>query len=147
MGKVKVYLDMDGTLYKWPLVKSVYNPPEMYGKGFFENLEPMEGAIPFVIKLLQDERVDVWILTQPIADHAPSYADKVRSVMKHFPQLKDKIIMVQDKSLLDKGILIDDNEKWNQGKHRFIWFFKWGSTVERFLNCYIKQEVANGNSI
>lgn len=101
----------------------------MYKSGFFENLDPVYGAIRAVNAII-DLGYDVQILTQPVFDSPDSYSGKVRWVEMWLPSLINKINMTQDKGLLGRGILIDDNadkwqDKWESADGIFI-HYKYG---------------------
>ena len=110
----KLLIDMDNTLFDFDSacgVDLMLNPPEMYAEGFFENLKPLAGARIAVASLQRCGLYDVYICTKPLATSPISYTEKVRSIAKHFPTLMDKIIMIQDKSMINADILIDDDKK------------------------------------
>lgn len=113
-----LYLDLDDTIADF--YKSAKNnlglvdESKMYEKDFFFNLDPVDGALSSVRKLIR-MGFDIWILTQPLADCFISYTDKVKWVGLHFPELTNKIVMTQDKGLHLGHYLIDDNaEKWKE---------------------------------
>jgi len=118
-----------------------FNPPAMYEKGFFEELEPLPGAIKAVIKLLNSNKFDIWILTQPVAKSSKSYAEKATWIWKHLSDLGDKIIMTQNKILVKGDILIDDSKKWKNFEGTFMHFkpevpsfLMWEEIVTRLLS-------------
>jgi 5'(3')-deoxyribonucleotidase len=150
MNKI-IYVDMDDTIADFtghPVFNgektNEFSVHAMYEPGFFLSLKPIEGALTGVRALIR-LGYDVHILTQPLAESAHSYQEKVQWIGLHFPELIKKIHMTQDKGLFVGGYLIDDNDvKWkakfeaNGGKfihfkyskyHRSIWcdiveFFK-----------------------
>lgn len=119
-NKPIVYIDMDDTIADFFKAAKDDNlnvdESKMYIDGFFENLEPIPGALTGVRRIMR-LGYDVWILTQPLAESAASYQEKVRWINKWFPELNGKIVMTQDKGLHRGNYLIDDNAtKW---KDRF----------------------------
>ncbi|MCH7783636.1 hypothetical protein IID62_11285 [candidate division KSB1 bacterium] len=93
-NKPILYIDMDEVLVDftghfalkhWD--KTQRNPPAMYEKGFFESLQPLPGAISAVIKILNSNKFDVKILTQPVAKSPVSYTEKVNWLSKYLPDL------------------------------------------------------------
>jgi 5'(3')-deoxyribonucleotidase len=122
MKKKIVYIDMDDTIADF--FKAAYDigpngiwidESRMYIDGFFENLEPIAGALEGVRRLLRKPEYDVWICTQPLAESAASYIEKVRWINKWFPELNGKIVMTQHKGLCLGEYLIDDNPgKWKE---------------------------------
>lgn len=153
--KKVIYLDMDDVIADFfNSAKDKTNTVDeglMYTHDFFFNLKPVSGAVSNVRRIL-NLGFDVWILTQPLANWAPSYSEKVRWINIHFPELTNKIIMTQDKGLMVGHYLIDDNDvKWkakfekNGGK--FVHFAydrecpcpvdhekKWAGIYQFFLN-------------
>lgn len=87
---------------------------KMYNKGFFRDLPPVAGSLSGVRALIR-MGYEVQILTQPIAESAHSYSEKVEWIGLHFPELINKINMTQHKELFRADFLIDDNpQKWKQ---------------------------------
>ncbi len=128
---VSIRFDMDQVLARFtdsPLFQSEgekhYNPPRMYEDGFFSSLPPTNGAIWAVREALQIASiaesygavVDVGILTQPVAESAKSYSEKVEWVAKHMPYLLKDMDLTQNKGRLsgENRILIDDSIKWKK---------------------------------
>ena len=116
-----LYIDMDETicdfcghpsLALWDKTKR--NPPEMYEEGFFDSLKPLPGAIYSMTKLINENEWDIHILTQPVAKSPVSYMEKANWICKHLPDLRDKIILTQNKGLLIGNVLVDDSIKWAQ---------------------------------
>lgn len=115
MKKYRVLLDMDDTIADFakalPKDWEGRNPPYMYEKGFFENLEPIPGALLGVQSLYRHREIELEIVTKPVALSPISYTEKVNWIAKWFPYLLDKITMTQDKANIKGDILIDDH-KW-----------------------------------
>lgn len=117
--KKRIYIDLDDTIADFAdAIKAKHSVVDnftvyhMYEEGFFENLKPIEGSLSGVRALIR-LGYDVQILTQPLAESAHSYSEKVKWVGIHFPDLIDKVNMTQDKGLFIGDYLIDDNaEKW-----------------------------------
>lgn len=77
--------------------------------GFFENLEPIEGAIESVNALRQSNDFEVYILTAPSTRNPLSYTEKRLWVERHFDYaMVKRLILSPDKSLLRGDVLIDD---------------------------------------
>jgi 5'(3')-deoxyribonucleotidase len=122
-----VHIDMDGVIADFRRAneengrdKHFYSPPEMYKPKFFQNLHPVEPSLDAVRAILRSDKYDVYILTQPLANSPISYTEKVVWICKWFPELKDSIIMTQDKSLIKGDYLIDDNPKWKSFEGEFL---------------------------
>lgn len=116
-----LYIDMDEVLADfsgnqalefWGRVKR--NPPQMYEPGFFESLQPLPGAISSVTQLIQEDNWDIYILTQPVSKSPISYMEKANWILKWLPELRDKLIMTQNKALNIGDVLVDDSEKWEK---------------------------------
>ncbi len=137
-SKKIVYLDMDNVLVDFhsnvmlPIPFDYFDHPNMYRKGYFYNLKPFPGALEAALELLIRPDLDVYILTQPVAGHPRTYADKAKWVEEYLPAFSDRIIMTQNK-LLNKGdYLVDDSLKWSAFEGKFIHFNFHGDTVEEW---------------
>ena len=119
MKKPILLLDMDDTLADFGSgcteeEKTEYAPESMWRDNFFMRLKPMAGAIGAVKKLWDSGLFDIYICSVPVAGLHESYSDKSAWVSRYFPYLYDRIILCQDKSLLEYDYIIDDNEKWRE---------------------------------
>jgi 5'(3')-deoxyribonucleotidase len=108
-----VYIDMDGVLcdyygrYLEQKSDTNYYPQSRYG--FFRNLEPIEGAIETVNKLIE-YGYDVYILTSPSVQNPLSYTEKREWIEKYLGlDMCYKLILSPNKTLLKGSYLIDDN--------------------------------------
>jgi len=74
---------------------------------FFRTLPVISGARQGVREL---ERMgfDLWVVSKPLPADYFSPSDKVAWIKDHFPTLARKVILTQDKSLVDGTILLDD---------------------------------------
>jgi 5'(3')-deoxyribonucleotidase len=149
---MKVFIDMDGVLanfYASPHFKgekrSYHAHHEMHEIGFFEGLPPIEGAFSAVREILYMYPRQVFILTQPVPNTFYSYSEKVVWINKWFPELKDNIILTQNKELVSAKdrVLIDDNEerwgiKWEDAGGKFLKFqteLDHRTEWRRIINC------------
>lgn len=79
-------------------------------KGFWVNLPPFVGAIPFVEQLHKDHTV--YLATIPALGKVCAY-EKEKWMAKHLPFLtRDRLILCHHKYLLRGDILLDDNPKY-----------------------------------
>lgn len=110
-----VFLDLDDTVADFmgsEAFKDGFDVTKMYEVGFFLNLKPTRGSLSAVRRII-NLGFDVQILSQPVAESAHSYLEKVQWIALHFPELIGKINLTQDKGLFKGDFLIDDNEtKW-----------------------------------
>lgn len=75
--------------------------------GFFENLDPIPGAIEAVYQL--HSKANVYILTAPSVRNPSSYTEKRLWIEKHFDiDLCHRLIICMNKGLVKGDILIDD---------------------------------------
>ena len=130
MSKKVLLIDMDEVLADFSgffrcrdYKKYKYNPPEMYEKDFFKDLLPIRGSLEAIRRLLQSEKFDIWICTQPVSVSPISYMEKSQWIWSWLPELGHKIIMTQNKDMVKCDYLIDDNPKWEEGcQGEFILF-------------------------
>lgn len=124
-----VFIDLDDTIADFQgsaKFKDGFNVVHMYEPGFFKDLPVIPGAL-VAVRAIMRMGYDVHILTQPLAESAHSYSEKVQWVALHFPDLINKISMTQDKGLFKGDYLIDDNalkwkEKFEANGGKFIFF-------------------------
>lgn len=112
MEKKIGYIDIDNTLADFTKAKVLGG--NEHTPGFFENLEPISGAIEAVKKL--SEHYDIYVLSTPSWSNPRSWGEKRIWVEKYFGDLlKKKLILSHNKALLRGAFLIDDNT-WNGAK-------------------------------
>ena len=112
MNRKIVYVDMDGVIANFS--KGVgrefvgRNPPEMFEKGFFRNLEPMPFAKESIGELLTFKGLDVYIATKPTTRNLDCATEKYQWIEQHFKPLLFKMFLTCDKGHLNGDYLIDD---------------------------------------
>jgi len=83
----------------------------LHEKGFFEDLDPIEGAVE-TMKKLQDEGFEIFIVTAPIMDSPYVFREKIKWVQKHLPFFDiNRIIFSNFKDQIKGDILFDDAPK------------------------------------
>lgn len=114
--KDTIFVDMDDTLCNFMKAYSIAlhkEPGIIYPQSqlkFFENLEPIEGAIEGYKKL--KEKYNVYILSKPSIYNPLSYTEKRLWVEKYFGFKEcNNLILSCDKTLLRGKYLIDDCEQ------------------------------------
>lgn len=110
-----ILVDMDDTTFDFggsPVFGEVIDDTKMYEPGFFRDLKPIDGALVAIRKLIK-MGFEVQMCTQPVAQSAHSYSEKVQCIGMWLPELVPGINMVQNKGLMVADYLIDDNaKKW-----------------------------------
>lgn len=110
-----VYIDMDDVLCDYSTAfnnaieetPGIAFPQSQYG--FYANLAPITGAIESVLKLINSEKFDPYILTAPSTRNPFSYTEKRVWIEKYFGiEFTEKLIISPNKGLLKGDILIDD---------------------------------------
>lgn len=107
---MRIYVDMDGVIVDFD---SFREEKQMTGEeikklpGAYLNMKPIPGAIE-AVRFLVSKGHDVWLATKPPTGIPFAYADKVAWVLNHMPEMKRKVLLVHDKSLLRGDVLIDD---------------------------------------
>jgi 5'(3')-deoxyribonucleotidase len=112
--KKLVYIDMDDVLcnFNKALLEnfSICKQYPQAEYGFFANLEPIEGGVESVKKLIDSDIYDPYILTAPSVRNPFSYTEKRVWIEKHFGlEFVNKLIISPNKGLLKGDYLIDDN--------------------------------------
>jgi 5'(3')-deoxyribonucleotidase len=113
-----LYFDMDGVLVDF--VSGVRRlPPKAFREyegrldevpGIFGLMDPMPGAIEAVARLAGT--YDVYILSTAPWNNPSAWADKVRFVQRHFPEVFYKrLILSHHKDLCKGDYLVDDRSK------------------------------------
>jgi len=137
MSKPILLIDMDNVIvdfYSHPYLnveRDVYNHPNIYLEKYFEYLRPLENAIETVRKIIQLDKFDIYICTQPLATSPHSFSEKATWIKRWLPELESKLVMTCNKDLVDSTFLIDDSEKWREGcKGTFLHFDPLDSRLE-----------------
>lgn len=144
----RIFIDMDGVTVDFDKYKRMLGAPGEWVKvqpGAYLAMEPMEGAIEAILKLLA-MGWEVWLATKPPTGVAHAYGEKAQWVFNHLPQLKRRIIITHDKGLLGDAddFLVDDRpHKANCDKFQgtlivFKAGYMWPEIVEYFesMTCH-----------
>jgi 5'(3')-deoxyribonucleotidase len=118
-GKVVLLLDMDGVLadFEGSLREVVHDPPEMFQKDFFLNLQVKPGAKEFVEWAMAQPSLEVYIASKPLTWKVfYSATEKMEWVNKNLPSLNGRVNLVCNKGLLLGDILVDDDDEAWKGK-------------------------------
>ena len=116
MKRKIMYIDMDNVLcnYDFSYLKykkkfqNIEYPQSM--EGFFLNLEPIEGSIETVKKIISSDIYDPYVLTAPSTHNPISYMEKRIWIENYFDyNFTKKLIISSNKGLLKGDFLIDDN--------------------------------------
>ena len=143
--KPVIYIDMDDTLcdYSGAFLLAIMKTDKiLYPQSqlkFFENLEPIKGAVEAYNKLKEHYRVS--ILTAPSVRNPLSYMEKRLWVEKHLGLDEcDTLNICKDKTALRGAYLIDDmpqvgkfNPEWEQIYFRSPEFPDWESVLAYLL--------------
>lgn len=108
MNKKKIaYFDLDGVMVNYEGKTSYKDDPSIPMKGFFESLEPIDGAIEAFKKL--SEVFECYFLSTAPWSNVHALSEKRIWVEKHLGELAFKrLILSHRKDLLKGDYLIDD---------------------------------------
>ena len=91
--------------------------------GFFQDLDPIEGAIDGMRALLSHPKVgNVAICTKPLVRNPTCKEDKVYWLRVHLPFFRGDVHLVGDKTRVNGSYLIDDKPNIPQGNWRQVIF-------------------------
>ena len=114
---------MDGVIADFDKTKEKLYPnekrPEL--KMDFSKLDTIPGAQDALIRLNQD--FDIFIASTPVWDRPETWSQKREWISKHFPYLKQKLILTHRKDLLIGDILIDDSRWRGQPDFQGEWYW------------------------
>ena len=83
--KVRLFVDMDGTLAMWHPTKKL---EELYEEGYFKNLEPYEEVVEAIRQLFTFEpNVEVFILSAYLSDSLYALNEKNEWLDKYLPEI------------------------------------------------------------
>lgn len=87
MNKIRIFLDMDGTLFKW---NDVPYYERLYEKGYFENLEPHRNVVEAIRYLIlnADSQIEFYTLSKYLSDSPYALNEKNRSLDKYMPEIE-----------------------------------------------------------
>lgn len=126
-----VYIDMDGVIANFAKGAGIKpgspldtDPPAMFEKGFYRNLEVMPGAKVTINVLETYPELEVHIASKPTTKNLYCATEKFEWIQEHFPNfLRGRTHIIQNKGLLIGDYLIDDDKKWEPlFKGKFILF-------------------------
>src|ERR1700677_632923 len=140
-----VFFDLDGGLAHFigGLKEIIRDPPEMFEKDFFLNLEPTEGSKDFMDWALDQPYLRIYIASKPSILNMWSTIEKYQWVNKHFYRLIWSVNLVCDKELLRGDLLVDDeHETWGHKFKGDFFHFDNKNTKESFekLKVYIEEK-------
>jgi 5'-nucleotidase len=148
-----VYFDLDGVLADYYSKPNYKDNPDVPEKGFFESLEPLEGAVEAFTKL--SKYYNCYFLTTAPWSNVHSLSEKRIWVEKYFGELAFKRLITTHRKDLAKGdYLIDDRtfngagefegEHINFGTERFP---NWESVVNYLVVIALAESQEKHNTI
>jgi 5'-nucleotidase len=145
-----VYIDLDGVVADFEKGRKGHsmenitpykgNPDKL--PGLFKDLDPIEGAIESVNKLLDAPQFDVYFLSTAPWDNPEAWMHKRLWIDQHFEtkKIRKRLILSHQKHLMIGDYLIDDRKNNGASEFRGEWlhfgsdsFPDWGSVLD-YLN-------------
>ena len=80
---------------------------QVHAGNFFATLGVVDGAQQAVVELF-DAGCEVFVCTSPKLSNERCAADKIGWISEHFPQLRRRVIITKDKTLVRGDVLVDD---------------------------------------
>lgn len=82
--RIRVFVDMDGTLAKFQNVDTLET---LYEEGYFLNLPPQPAVVEAVKRLADDPRVEVFILSSALSDSKYALTEKQAWLDRYLPEI------------------------------------------------------------
>jgi 5'-nucleotidase len=117
MSRKIIYIDLDGVIADFDKARwehPLCNQTPFKGRpdripNIYRDLEPIEGALDAVNQLLDNERLDIYILSTAPWDNPDAWTHKRLWVEKYFgKKIRKRLILCHHKHLLIGDYLIDD---------------------------------------
>ena len=117
MSRKITYIDLDGVIADFDKARwehPLCNQTPFKGRpdripNIYRDLEPIEGALDAVNQLLDNERLDIYILSTAPWDNPDAWTHKRLWVEKYFgKKIRKRLILCHHKHLLIGDYLIDD---------------------------------------
>lgn len=83
--KQRLFVDMDGTLAEFKVVDTL---EKLYEKDYFLNLKPNENVIEAVRWLVDEENIEVYVLSAVLSDSKYALDEKNKWLDKYLPEIK-----------------------------------------------------------
>jgi len=120
--KVIVYVDMDDTMFhytkRYNELSSQYKFPQSQ-RGFFENLQPIDGAIDAFHWLMKHSKFDPYILTAPSEMNPLCYTEKRNSIHRYFGSAGVSRLIISPVKHLSQGHILIDDKSSGKGQDEF----------------------------
>lgn len=120
MQKLRLYIDMDGTLARFH--DEVMYLERMYEKGFFENLKPFEHLVEAVNQIMKQDNIELYILSAVISQPWCKN-EKNKWLDKYLPDIDSKHRIFTDGVQISKTVVcpdaffIRDSQTWKNKIH------------------------------
>ena len=149
MSRKIIYIDLDGVIADFDKARwehPLCNQTPFKGRpdripNIYRDLEPIEGALDAVNQLLDNELLDIYILSTAPWDNPDAWTHKRLWVEKYFgKKIRKRLILCHHKHLLIGDYLIDDR-RFNGASEFTGQWIHFGS--EEYLNWKVVLEFVN----
>lgn len=148
-----IFLDMDGVLANIHKEIGFYTttnqtPPEVLKKDLYLRLGVARGAREFIDWCLEHDEINLYVATKIPKENPSAATEKLLWIERYFPELKNKVFVTPDKTLLKGDFLIDDDLRWEEFSGTFLHFdYRNPQTAWKKIKIEISRKLKNSQNL